>query len=144
MERAKQATEILLPIRFRDCDLLGHVNNSVYLTYFEEARINFIRHAFGESGLEGINFIIARVEIDYKYPASLGQTLRVEISVGRVGRSSFEFIYKITDSESGIEIASGKSVQVSYDYAEGHSVPLPDSLKEKLKLYADSESDDSQ
>ena len=124
-----------LEVRFRDCDPLGHVNNAVYLTYLEQARFNHWRSLWGfgtpqlAPGRPGV--ILARVECDYKRPATFGETLDIRLTVGAIGRSSFRYEYEIADGEGRIVLVA-KTVQVMYDYAEGKPVPIPDDIRALL------------
>jgi acyl-CoA thioester hydrolase len=133
-----------IEVRFRDCDPLGHVNNAVYLTYLEQARLVQWRTLwrFGrlrqdaDGQTEAINepvpdapgVILARVEIDYKRPAQYGDLLDVRIGLAAVGRTSFTYDYEIVDSEDRV-VATARSVQVFYDYRESRPVPIPDDLR---------------
>lgn len=125
-----------LEVRFRDCDPLGHVNNAVYLTYLEQARFAHWRDVWGFD-LEGLpddapGVILARAEVDYRRPARYGDRLEVRISLDRIGRSSFTYIYEVVD-QNGATVAEAKTVQVMYDYAAGRPVPLSDEMKARLQ-----------
>jgi acyl-CoA thioester hydrolase len=122
-----------LEVRFRDCDPMGHVNNAVYLTYFEAARFAWWRRAFGPAGLTDHGFIVARVEIDYRKPALPGDRLIVRLRVGSTGRSSFKVLYEILNIRTREVVAEGSSVQVAYDYASGASVPLSEDVRARLE-----------
>src|SRR4029079_17215774 len=74
-------------VRFRDCDLMGHVNNAVYSTYLEEARIEVL------GGLA--DFILARVEIDFRSEIRAGEEVEVRTRCSRVGTKSFELEHEI-------------------------------------------------
>jgi len=125
--------EYEIDVRFRDCDPMGHVNNAVYLTYFEAARFAWWRRAFGPTGLDDHGFIVARVEADYRKPALPGDRLLIRLRVDGMGRSSFTVAYEVLNVRTRELIAEGKSVQVAYDYAQGKSVPLSDDLRAKLE-----------
>jgi acyl-CoA thioester hydrolase len=118
-------------VRFRDCDPMGHVNNAVYLTYLELARFAYWKAA--EIGrLEGeVSYIIARVEIDFRASAKTGDILDVGVSVTGVGRTSFTMAYEIRDQDGRL-VATAGSVQVTYDYAAGRSVPVPGSVRARI------------
>jgi len=124
-----------LEVRFRDCDALGHVNNAVYLTYLEQARFNHWRSLWGfgtpqlPPGMPGV--ILARVECDYKRPATYGETLDIRLTVAEIGRSSFRYDYEIVDGE-GRTVVMAKTVQVMYDYTAGTPVPIPDDIRALL------------
>ena len=124
-----------LQVRFRDCDPLGHVNNAVYLTYFEQARLNHWRSLwnFGSADLppDVPGVILARMECDYKRPARYGDTLEIRMRVAHIGRSSFQYEYEIVDTD-GRTVALAKSVQVMYDYTAEKPVPIPDRIRTLL------------
>ena len=85
-----------LEVRFRDCDALGHVNNAVYLTYLEQARFAFWQRLTGVGGIPR-SFILARVECDYRVPATAGERLIVRLRVSAVGR--FELHVRVRDRQ---------------------------------------------
>jgi acyl-CoA thioester hydrolase len=122
-----------LDVRFRDCDPLGHVNNAVYLTYLEQARLHCWRAlwGFGEAGSTVPGVIMARAEIDYRRPAQYGQSLEVRISLAAIGKTSFTYDYELVDDEDRM-VASARTVQVMYDYASARPVPIPDDIREKM------------
>ena len=66
-----------LEVRFRDCDPLGHVKNAVYATYFEVARFGYWREALGYREEDGLSFIMARIECNYRSQARVGELLDV-------------------------------------------------------------------
>jgi acyl-CoA thioester hydrolase len=122
-----------LQVRFRDCDALGHVNNAVYLTYLEQARFNHWR-AIGIAGTNGERVpgvILARVEIDYRRPATYGDVLEIRLGVAAIGRTSFTYEYEILDEQQRL-VACARTVLVRYDYATSKPVPIPDELKQIL------------
>ena len=124
-----------LDVRFRDCDPMGHVNNAVYLTYFEQARFAHWRSLSGaglsESPGDLPGVILARVEVDYKLPARYGETLEVRIGLAGIGRTSFTYDYEIV-SAAGQLVAMGRSVQVMFDYTKNAPVPVPDDIRRLL------------
>jgi acyl-CoA thioester hydrolase len=109
-------------VRFRDCDAMGHVNNAVFSTYLEEARIGVL------GGLTP--FILARVEIDFRAELRAGEEIEVGSRVSRVGTKSFDLEHQIRSD--GRVVADAKSVLVGYDYDAGASVPLSDEIKARL------------
>jgi len=132
-----------IDVRFRDCDELGHVNNAVYFTYFEEARWAFFRHLQGRLRERGCDkdvevpwqpgTILARAECDFCAQARYGDVLDVKMRVGPIGRSSFTCEYEVVDAASQRLIATAKSVQVTYDFEAGRSVPIPEALRAVLE-----------
>ncbi len=122
-----------LEVRFRDCDPLGHLNNAVYLTYLEQARLACWRAlwGYGEAGSSVPGVIMARAEIDYRAQVRYGQTLEVRIALAAIGRTSFTYDYEIVDEENRM-VASARTVQVMFDYTAAKPVPIPDDIREKM------------
>ncbi len=113
-------------VRFRDVDAMGHVNNAVYLTYIEDARIAFLRPI----GADVAAMILAHAEIDFRAPLAVGDELEIGVRPVRVGTKSFELAYEVRVGEK--VAAEAKTVIVSYDYAAGHPVEVPDQWREAL------------
>ena len=113
-----------MEVRFRDCDLRGHVNHVVFLTYFEQCRLSYWRQ---ETGIAepNVTVIVAHVECDYRAPAYFGDELDVRMNIGDIGRTSFSLVFEVVNARSGVKLADGKAVMVAYDYAVGGPVPLP-------------------
>jgi acyl-CoA thioester hydrolase len=122
-------------IRFSDVDAMGHVNNAVYFTYLEQARLAFCRMLTGARRIEDIRFILAHVECDYRVPIRLGDEVETLMTVGAVGRTSFSFDYTLVDRENGRIFATARTVQVMYDYAQGKPIPIPDDLRDALRPF---------
>lgn len=120
-----------IEVRFRDCDMMGHVNNAVYLTYLEIARFAYWKAAGLDRVAGEISYILARVEIDYRAQAEVGEVLDVGVGVTGIGRSSFTMAFEIRNP-AGRLIAAAKSVQVTYDYRAGASVPVPDAVRARI------------
>jgi acyl-CoA thioester hydrolase len=127
-----------LLVRFSDCDPLGHVNNAVYSTYLEQARIVLWRAQAGlelrraASGQGGESFILARTEIDFRSEAHDGDELEVRLALEGFGRTSARYVYEIVDVATERVVATAKTVQVWYDYSAGKPVALTEENKLRL------------
>lgn len=121
--------------RFRDTDMLGHVNNAVYLTYLEIARSEWFMEM--DHSRETFTFILARMEIDYIKPILLGTDIVVRMWVPSIGNKSWVFNYEITSKDKKIVFAKASSVQVFYNYVEHRSEELPDDVRTELARLQD-------
>jgi len=121
-----------IEVRFRDLDALGHVNNAVYLTYLESARMAFWIQVMKREGLKGMDMILARVEVDYRSPVSFGEFLDVGVRCASIRRSSFVLESTILERTTGRLVAEARKVLVHYDYSAGKAVPLPPEMRQKL------------
>jgi acyl-CoA thioester hydrolase len=113
-------------VRFRDVDSMGHVNNAVFLTYLEEARIAFLLPL----GAEASSMILARVEIDFRAPLRMGDEVEIGVRPANLGTKSFELEYEVRTRD--LVAAEAKTVIVSFDYASGRSIEVPESWREAL------------
>lgn len=127
------ALRVPIEVRFRDVDMMSHVNNAVYFTYFEVARTRYWK-ALGELGAQAeASYVLARAECDFKRPARMGDDLGCHIRVAAFGRTSFVFEYLVRDERAGNVVALGKTVQVMFDYAGGKVRPLDGPLKDAIR-----------
>ena len=110
-------------VRFNDCDPMGHANNALFSTYLEEARIGVLG-GLGE-------FILARVEIDFRSELRAGEEVEILSRCSHVGTKSFRLEHRVAAGER--LVAEATSVFVSYDYDRGESVPVPDELRRRLE-----------
>jgi acyl-CoA thioester hydrolase len=132
----EQPFQSRISIRFKDIDAMGHVNNAVIFTYFEEGRKALFCDAFKESVPGGFNFILAHLECDYLLPIRLDDQLLLNMWVTAIGTKSFGLAYALKDKADANRIfAKGSSIQVCYDYRQRQSVPVPQTLKKALRPY---------
>jgi len=113
-------------VRFRDLDAMGHVNNAVFATYLEQARIAYL----SPNGAQVEDMILARLEIDFRSPAEVGETIEITVTPTRVGTKSFDLEYVVRAGDR--VVAEAKTVLVAYDYAHARSVEIPNQWKERL------------
>jgi len=112
-------------VRFGDLDPMGHVNNAVFATYVESARVGYWKAKIGT-----MDIILARLEIDFRAPVSYGEEVEVTARVSRFGTKSLDFEHELR--VDGRVVAEAKSVCVAYDYDRGETIPLPEEWREKL------------
>ncbi len=114
-------TEIRIPIRWRDVDAFGHVNNAVFLNYLEEARDRLVGSLFGERAWD---FVIARVAIDFRAELSQDDAEAVvRCRVTGFGSSSVRTAEEVLKTDGTLS-AEAESVLVPRDPGTGRSRPL--------------------
>jgi acyl-CoA thioester hydrolase len=122
-----------IEVRFRDLDAMGHVNNAVMFTYFEEGRKHFFLTQMADLAAGGFNFILAHARCDFLKPVRLEDRLLLRMWVSEIGSKSFTLGYELTDGgDRGQVFSRGQSVQVCFDYRSGKTVPVSGPLREKL------------
>ena len=123
-----------LPIRWADMDALGHVNNTVYFTFCESARIAYFSAidlaSFAEKDSDGPGLVAANLNFrrQMKYPGSI----RVTARTSKIGSKSFNLDYEIIDLADHAVVADGSSVCVWVDYAESKAKRLPEQLIQSI------------
>ena len=121
-----------IQIRFRDLDSLGHVNNAVYLSYLEVARMHFLEPYLGkEFSYATDGFLLARNEIDYKLPILITDEVYIDLWTSRIGGRSFDFSYKIFNGEK--VWSEAKSVMVSFNTKLGKASEINPEVMKALK-----------
>jgi acyl-CoA thioester hydrolase len=130
-----------IEIRFRDIDSMGHVNNAVFLTYFEEGRKAFLHRVFNIVDPEDYPFILAHINCDFLRPVKLGDRVSLQVWIGEIGKKSFKFKYKLADrDDDSVIYGQGESIMVLYDYKKNKTVPIPKDFQEMISEYSEKHS----
>ncbi|MGW8325925.1 MAG: acyl-CoA thioesterase [Desulfobacterales bacterium] len=125
-----------IEVRFRDLDAIGHVNNAVFFTYFEEGRKHFSKKVFEVSDVSDFNFIMAHIQCDFIKPIQFNDRVILQMWVKDIGTKSFSFEYRLVDlSDEAMVYATGKSIQVCYDYQKNRSIEVSAKMRERLTWY---------
>ncbi|MFC5525285.1 acyl-CoA thioesterase [Rhodanobacter ginsengisoli] len=119
-----------LGVRWRDLDAFNHVNNANYLTYLEEARLQWlqqVRDWFSEESMP----VLAASELQYRQPIAWPASLHVELRCARLGTSSMTLAHRIVDADDPSRLyCDGHVVMVWMNPATGKPVPLPAAIRE--------------
>ncbi len=122
-----------IEVRFADLDAIGHVNNAVFLSYLESARIAYWLQVTRRSGLASLDMIVARAEIDYRAPLRFGEGFVVGVRTVALGRSSFVMEFRIEERAKQRLVAEARKTLVYYDFTASQSLPLPEAIRAQLK-----------
>lgn len=126
-----------ITVRYRDLDPQGHVNNTVYLTYLESARLGYYEAVDiwrKDSGLS-TGMVVVHNDIDYVAPVLLGDDVQVGIQLTRLGTKSLTFEFQIESKNDGRVFAKGQSIMVAYDNQAEKSIPIPEDWRERINRY---------
>jgi len=121
---------IAMPVRWRDLDAFNHVNNASYLTYLEEARLQWLG-ALPGPWLDSTSApVLAAIQINYRRPIAWPENLMVELSCLRLGNSSLRLGHRILAAGTTERVYSdGEVVMVWIDRHSGNSTALPDAVR---------------
>ncbi len=122
-----------LEIRFQDFDIMGHVNNAVYLTYFEIGRTNYWKQAINWNW-EKTGIVIGSATIEYILPIFLNEAASIYIRTSRIGTKSFDLEYIIVKTKENKEVicSKGTTVCVAFDYEQKKAIPIPAIERNKM------------
>ncbi len=121
-----------IQVRFSDLDVLGHVNNTVYFSYFEMTRVHYFRELLGvDWDWQSFGIILVRNEIEYKKSVLLNDLPCIKMIVEEIGDKSFVLRYELMVNE--LLYAIGRSVQVCYDAKTKKTISIPGEMRVVLK-----------
>ncbi|MCE3296492.1 MAG: hypothetical protein K0R65_2206 [Crocinitomicaceae bacterium] len=124
-------SSIDIQIRFSDIDLMGHVNNAIYLNYFESARMQCLVSMLGKWDWYANGIILKTNEIEYIAPVFLEDKAKVTVSVEHLGQKSFTLGYAL--HVNGELKTKGRSVLVSFNFKENRTQELHPDFRAALE-----------
>jgi acyl-CoA thioester hydrolase len=116
--------------RFRDLDAFNHVNNAVFLTYFEDARKTFFER--WNINLKEKSLIVASIKIDYHKQLTHPVKIIVGQKISRLGTKSFDILSILFDKD--VKICTATTTIVCYNFLENKSVPLFQEIKKDFNI----------
>ena len=120
-------------IRCCEKDSNGHVSNTSYFYYFEQACTQFLKSIIEQE--DEMNFIVARVECDYFTQAFAVQTLTIKSSLTHIGTKSFTIVHEVYETTSQTLITKARVIIVCFDFQQQQSIPISDALRAELVQY---------
>ncbi|MCX7563202.1 thioesterase family protein [Xanthomonadaceae bacterium XH05] len=129
IQAANAAFDYRIPVRWGDLDAFNHVNNTIYLRYLEEARVQWL-HAMANDWSEVSTApVMAAIQLDYRQPIGWPAEIVVTHSIARIGNTSLTLANRIESADRQTLHAEGEVVLVWIDRATGQPVPLPRALR---------------
>lgn len=122
--------ETEIGVRFRDFDMMDHVNNAVYATYLEQARIDYVEDVVEEPILE-TGAVIADMHLHFEHPINWDEDVTIAVRAGELGSSSIPLEYEIR--ADGETVATAETLMVTFDQEAGEPVSMPDEWRERIR-----------
>ena len=119
---------------FRDIDTFGHVNNAVYLTYFEHARTSMWLALTGGSSSRDVGFIVVRTECDFHHQLAM-EAIEIRVRIGDMRTTSFDTLYEIHTADTRQLVAKGRVVVVLFDWKTNQKTSITDELRDKVRMF---------
>lgn len=118
-------------VAFRDVDMMGHVNNAVYLSYLETVRTDVWEHWFGHGGYRRMPYLVGEATVRYLAPAHIREDLSIGVRLVEVGRRTFVLEYLVRRESDGTDIARARTTLVFIDLQTHRSADVPKEFLEK-------------
>ncbi|EGL83050.1 thioesterase superfamily protein [Caldalkalibacillus thermarum TA2.A1] len=131
--------ETELKVRFCETDALGHVNNTSFFIYLEQARVEFFEQLGTQMAVDEWPFILGHVSCDFVQQAYFNQRLKVHTWVSKIGNKSFRLAQTIVDAESKEVVAKSESVMIYFNFEQQQSEPIPADLAKMLEAHVKTE-----
>jgi YbgC/YbaW family acyl-CoA thioester hydrolase len=121
-----------ITVAIKDINYGGHVGNDVYLSYFQDARIAYLKHlGFSEMNIGGCGMIMAKAEVEYKAELFHSDEILVFCKVSEIKNSSFIMEYQISKKDNTLA-GLGKTVMVAFDYQNRKIVRVSEEFRAKV------------
>ena len=122
-----------LQIRFTDVDVLGHVNNTVYLAFYDTGKAAFMTDILGRKILwHEVDTVVANIDCAFLAPIFFGEEIEVLTACTSVHEKSFRLLQMIREKNTGEIKSMCETVMVSFDAKTQKAMPLSDEWREKL------------
>lgn len=122
-----------MPIRWGDMDAFGHVNNTNFFRYMEQARIEWLETLGLGSSDGGTGPVIVNAQMTFLKQLQYPGEVVCRTFAGQPGRSSLETRFELHRADDAATlVAQGSAKVVWVDYASGRSTPMPDAMRERL------------
>ena len=123
-----------IPIRWGDMDAMGHVNNTVYFRYMEQARIGWFDALVPEDeAWKSTGIVIANASCNFKRPLGYPGTVEVKVYTGKLGGSSVPTYYELVLAEDQAIYADGEATVVFIDMKTQKPVRIPEEIRKRLQ-----------
>ena len=144
MEQDKQFPTFLhsypLQLRFNDIDSLGHVNNSVYFTFYDLGKSRYFETVKKQSiDWRKADVVIANVNADFLSPIYSYEQIAVETCCIEIGNRSFKLMQRIVNTTTGEVTGICRTIMVGFDVEAGVSAPISDEWKDAIRQFEGSD-----
>lgn len=123
-------------IRFNDIDILGHLNNAVYLQFLDLAKAAYFRDVLAEMfDFNAIELVIVHIDIDFYSPSFIDTPLQVLTAVTRIGDRSLTVEQRVVSADTAEVKCVASTVLAGYDHATHASAPISPAWRSRISAY---------
>ena len=135
MEKYKHSIPVQL--RFNDTDALGHVNNSVYLSFYDLGKTAYFQTLNKGEKVEQkeVDIVVAHIDVDFISPVFLTDEIAVQTRVESIGNKSFSLKQRIVDTKTGLEKCVCRTIMVGFDFKNNCTKPISEKWRQSIEEY---------
>lgn len=123
---------IPVQVRFSDVDMMGHVSNTVYQTYYDAGKLHYFDEVLPGMDFVNIGVVGASIKIDYLKPIYMKTRILVETHVTLIGNKSLTMEHRLVEERTGELLSTSTVVLVCYNIKEQKSIPIPEKWKKDI------------
>jgi acyl-CoA thioester hydrolase len=136
MENRSTFRSILpIQVRFSDVDMMGHVSNTVYQTYYDSGKVDYFDHVIPDMDFINIGVVGASVKIEYLKPIYMKTRILVETRVTVLGHKSLTMEHRLVDEQTNEVLSTCIVVMVCYSIKEQKSIVIPEVWRKNILEY---------
>jgi acyl-CoA thioester hydrolase len=127
---------IPVQLRFNDADAFGHINNSVYFSFYDLGKTEYFNAIRGKQlDAKNIGLVVAHAEVDFLAPVFLTDEISVQTTVSEIGNKSFTLLQRIVEPSTGKEKCVCKTIMVGFDFKTQQAIPISDEWREAITKF---------
>ena len=126
---------VLVQLRFNDVDGLGHVNNSVYFSFYDLGKTEYFKTINGGVIPDEIDIVVAHAEVDFIMPVYFTDEIAVQTTVRDIGNKSFELMQRIIDTKHNVVKCRCKTIMVGFDFKNNCSIPSSQKWRDAISAF---------
>ncbi|MDL2257305.1 acyl-CoA thioesterase [Bacteroidales bacterium OttesenSCG-928-I14] len=135
MEGLKFRHTLPIQLRFSDIDKFGHVNNSVYFTYYDLGKAEYFAAAYPNLNMKKEGAVVVHIEVDFLSPILATENIAVQTTVTEIGTKSMTLIQQVINTDTNQTKCVCKTILVAFDIVKHDSIDIPEEWKEAISAY---------
>lgn len=135
MENIKFRHTLPIQLRFNDFDQFGHVNNTVYFTYYDLGKVEYFTSVYPDFANRKEGMVVVNLEANFLAPILASDSVAVQTAVIKIGTKSMTLVQQVIDTKTNEVKCICKSILVAFDLRKGESKEIPEEWKEAIEAY---------
>ena len=125
-----------IQLRFNDIDIFGHVNNAMYLQFFDLGKLRYLEDVLGKDFVKkGFTAVIVNINCDFFSSTFIDENIEVRTAVVGFGEKSLTLEQRIVNCDTDDVKCQCRTIMAGFDSATMTSVPIPTIFRETIKSY---------